>query len=346
MSRFDLLKDEVRSLRHSIGEIMSLYGSVETIDFLLESTVLAHEMPKRLRAELSRFRLTEPEDGLLLVSGFPVDNGRIGRTPEHWQRREPRSPALEQEIFFVLLAALLGDCISWSTQQSGRVVHDVLPIRGMEDEQIGTGSEQTIWWHTEDAFHPLRGDYVGLMCLRNHEGVPTTFASLERIRLDEDDWQSLFEPLYTIRPDHSHRQAEDGEAAERTEQHRWIEEMQRAPEKIAILSGDRRSPYIRIDPYFMEPPEEPRARRALAALTQAIDRELRDIVLVPGDVCFIDNFKAVHGRRAFHAHYDGEDRWLKRINVTRDIRKSRAYRFDATSRVVQQGQPTERRHEA
>jgi alpha-ketoglutarate-dependent taurine dioxygenase len=57
-------------------------------------------------------------------------------------------------------------------------------------------------------------------------------------------------------------------------------------------------------------------------------------VLEPGDVCFIDNFKAVHGRRAFKARYDGHDRWLKRVNITRDLRKSRAEREAPTSRVI------------
>jgi Fe(II)/alpha-ketoglutarate-dependent arginine beta-hydroxylase len=335
MSRFILTHDEVRDLHRLTAEIASLYRSVEDPNFLLEATVWAHEIPRRLRTELSMFRLAEPAQGLSIISGFPVDDERIGRTPGHWQRQENRSPALEHEILFVLLSSLLGDCISWSSQQSGRVVHDVLPIKGMENEQIGTGSEQTIWWHTEDAFHPMRGDYVGLMCLRNDEGVPTTFASLEGVRLGNEDWQSLFEPLYTIQPDNSHRPPAEAGAAGKADRYRSIEQMRQAPEKIAILSGDPRSPYIRIDPYFMDPPDEPRARRALSALTQAIDRELRELVLMPGDICFIDNFKAVHGRRAFRAQYDGRDRWLKRINITRDLRKSRAHRIEATSRVVQ-----------
>ena len=145
-----------------------------------------------------------------------------------------------------------------------------------------------------------------------------------------------FEPLYSIRPDNSHKVSAGGESDPGgLGRYSRIEEMQQAPEKVAILSGDPRSPYIRIDPYFMDPPAEPRARQALSALIEAIDRELRDLVLESGDVCFIDNFKAVHGRRAFRARYDGRDRWLKRINITRDMRKSRAWRTTATSRVIQ-----------
>jgi len=34
------------------------------------------------------------------------------------------------------------------------------------------------------------------------------------------------------------------------------------------------------------------------------------------------------------ANYDGTDRWLKRINLTRDLRKSRASRLTADSRII------------
>ena len=73
--------------------------------------------------------------------------------------------------------------------------------------------------------------------------------------------------------------------------------------------------------------------RYLADLSGGL--QIGDVLLHPGDICFIDNFKAVHGRRAFKARYDGHDRWFKRINITRDLRKSRAERSGATSRIIQ-----------
>ena len=275
MTRLILTRDEMQSLQGLGGRIATEFDSVEDPGFLREAAVLAHEMPRRLRAALSEFRLEEPDAGLLAVSGCLMDDERLGPTPAHWRRPAgERSPALEHELLFVLMSSLLGEGIGWSTQQDGRV--------GGEDRD------------------------------------------------------ALFEPLYTIRPDNSHKSSAGGESDPGgLARYSRIEEMQQAPEKIAILSGDPGSPYIRIDPYFMDPPAEPRARQALSALIEAIDRELRDVVLESGDVCFIDNFKAVHGRRAFRARYDGRDRWLKRINITRDMRKSRACRTTAASRVIQ-----------
>lgn len=343
MERFVLNSEEIAYIQKMIAGIAAAYKSAEDPDFLLEAACLSHELPRRLRAALTRFRLAEPEGAMLVISGYPVDDEKIGRTPEHWDRpSEARLPTLEEEILFVLTGSLLGECIGWSTQQDGRIVHDVMPVKGMEQEQIGIGSEQLIWWHTEDAFHPLAGDYIGLMFLRNRDRVPTTFASLKGLDLDPEDWQTLFEPHYAIHPDKSHR-PEAGHVAEGNGNgndnghHLYdrVEQMHREPPKIPVLSGDPRSPYIRIDPYFMDPvADNPRAQRAFEALVKAIDARITDVVLEPGDICFIDNCKAVHGRRAFKARYDGYDRWFKRMNITRDLRKSRADRPEATSRII------------
>jgi len=345
MERFVLNNEEVVSLQKLLGGIAAAYKSAEDPQFLLEANLWAHEMPRRLRAALNAFRLTEPSSALFCISGYPVDDQKIGPTPEHWDcPAEARLPTLEEEILLVLTGSLLGDCIGWRTQQDGRIIHDVMPIKGMEQEQIGTGSEQTIWWHTEDAFHPLHGDYLGMMFLRNFDRVPTTFASLERLQLDPEDWRTLFEPHFTIHPDKSHQPENsahtegNGNGNGNGDAHLYdrIEQMQKAPQKIPLLSGDPASPYIRIDPYFMDKVEDnPKAQRAFEALVKALDEKISDVVLSAGDICFVDNRKSVHGRRAFKARYDGRDRWFKRMNITRDLRKSRADRPEPASRIIQ-----------
>lgn len=339
LNRFVLDGDEVAVIKKLVDEIAAKFDSVEDPELLSHAPVWAQELPRRLRAALVDFRLNEPDAAHLIISGFPVDDEEIGLTPEHWNRPdEKRSPALAYEILFVLASSLLGEPIGWRTQQAGRIVHDLMPVKGMEKEQIGIGSEMTIWWHTEDAFHPMRGDYLGMMCLRNPDDVPTTFATLQNVKLSPQDWETLFEAHYTIKPDNSHQQqnAAPEDETELEQVYRRIEQMKRHPDKIAILSGDPRSPYVRIDHYFMDRLEDnPRAQDALDAFVKAVDEQIGDVLLHPGDICFIDNFKAVHGRRAFKARYDGHDRWFKRINITRDLRKSRAERSGATSRIIQ-----------
>jgi Fe(II)/alpha-ketoglutarate-dependent arginine beta-hydroxylase len=338
ISRAVLEIDEIAQINALLADLAKRHRSVEDEQFMRHAAVYAHELPRRIRQHLHEFKLREPIEAMCVISNYPIDEQKIGATPAHWKERNGTSPALEEEMLLVLFGSLLGEPIAWATQQDGHLVHDIAPIKGHENEQLGSGSEQLLWWHTEDAFHPQRGDYIGLLCLRNLDRVPTTFASLQGVELTERQRQLLFEPHYTIRPDESHLLKNKSEnrtvEGELGESYRLIERMNTNPDKIAIFSGDPASPYIRLDPYFMDPVEEPEARAALEALVKAIDGSLVEVPLETGEFCFIDNFKGVHGRKPFRARYDGKDRWLKRINVVRDLRRSRAFRAGAENRVI------------
>lgn len=339
--RIQLTDAEVHAIQQLTAEIAARYASVEERAFMRAAPTYAQELPRSLRAQLNEFRLGEPA-GLCLLSGYPIDDARIGPTPAHWKNKPTPSPTLSEDLYFFLCAALLGDPIGWCTQQDGYIMHDIMPIKGHEQEQLGSGSEVLLTWHVEDAFHPYRGDYLGMMCLRNPDRVPTTFAPIKKVRLTPGQLAVLSSAHFTIRPDESHlprnrgtangRSAEEEAVVQRA--YRKIEQMWSQPEKIPVLFGDPKAPYIRLDPYFMDDPEDPVARETFHELTRQIDGALEDQVLEPGDFCFIDNFQAVHGRKPFKARYDGRDRWLKRINVVRDLRKSRESRLSATSRVL------------
>ena len=341
MNRLKLTDAEISSIKQLVRGLTSQHNSVEAPPFLKDISVYAHEIPRRVRMFLNDFKLLEPRPGICVISGYPVDDDRIGPTPRHWQDRSSPSPTLEEEMVLVLLGSLLGDALGWATQQNGFIVHDVLPIQGNEQLQLGTGSQQTLWWHNEDAFHHLRGDYLGLLCLRNPDHVCTTFASVDMLELSEEQTQILSEHRFFIRPDESHaienRTAWDmnGDTDRLQDAYKKIEELNSKPAELAVLFGDLRSPYIRIDPYFMNTRQDDVfAERALSSVIKQIDERLTDIILEPGDFLFIDNYRAVHGRKPFVARYDGKDRWLKRVNVTRDLRKSRYARKDSASRII------------
>jgi len=229
------------------------------------------------------------------------------------------------------------------TQQDGHIIHDVMPIKGHEHEQLGSSSEELLWWHTEDAFHPYRCDYLGMMCLRNLDQVETTMGYPDWTQLSPRTIDILFEPRFTIHPDESHLEKNRSDITRRTgtqqlmleSSYEKINSMNKNPEKISILFGDRKSPYVRIDPYFMDPlKDDEEAQQALDQLIKNIDANLFGKALQPGDFIFIDNYRVVHGRKSFKARFDGFDRWLKRANITRDLRKSRATRSSNTSPVI------------
>jgi hypothetical protein len=312
--RLALTEEELGEIRLLVREVASRHSSVEGADFLDSVSTYAHEMPRRLRVFLNTFRLTEPS-GVCLISGYPVDDAKVGKTPSHWRKKPDESYTMEEGIFLNLCGALLGDAIAWSHQRDGLICQDLVPIEGHENKMLGSGSELELVWHTEDASYSYRGDYIGLMCLRNPDAVPTTFALIDEVQLDPDQVEILFEPRFLFRPDPSHPSDNEGE-------------------KASVLFGDPRSPYVRFDPYCMDRPETELARSAMDYLTRAIDESLTGVALLPGECLFIDNYKAVHGRSSFKARFDGTDRWLKRITLARDLRKSRAVRKAPASRVI------------
>jgi Fe(II)/alpha-ketoglutarate-dependent arginine beta-hydroxylase len=345
MWKLELSESEIESTRALVTNVADRYGSAENADFINNASLYAHELPLRVRSFLNDFRLKEPPSGICVIAGHSIDSPAIGPTPTHWKWRSDAQRSLHEQILLVLHGSLLGDLFGWATQQDGHLIHDVFPIQGHEGEQLGTGSEQTLWWHTEDAFHSYCAGYIGFFCLRNPDNVPTTIGALDVEKLDASQVEILFQPRFTIRPDESHQKKNESDLrqAKRSESNRdsiaaayeKIHKMNTDPEKVAVLFGGADAPYLRLDPYFMDTlVNDPEAQEALNALIRQIDANLIDIVLQPGELCFIDNYRAVHGRKPFKPRYDGNDRWLKRISITPDLRKSRQSRAGNGARVI------------
>jgi Fe(II)/alpha-ketoglutarate-dependent arginine beta-hydroxylase len=322
---------ELQEVTRLLDKYEAELADLESEETLHEAVMLAHQLPSRIREQMNAFRLGRLS-GVLRISGYVVDQERLGATPAHWRNRPDPSPAHREELLLIMLASLLGDPFAWATQQDGRLIHDVIPIRGHENEQLGSSSEALLTWHTEDAFHPLRGDHLTFACLRNPYGAITTVGFVDDLKVADAAREVLFQPRFGIRPDESHlaknNSMSDGAFDD-------IDEMQRNPPRVEVLFGDPDQPFVRADPYFMTVAEgDHEAQAALDAFVQAMEEVMTDMTLASGDFCFIDNFRVVHGRKPFSARHDGTDRWLKRVNVTADLRKSRAARPGRADRAI------------
>lgn len=323
-----------------VEELTGELSSVHDAAFHRKAAVLAHELPRDLREVLVDFRLTEPSGGLLL-SGFQVGDA-LGPTPSDWHQPEGVvSPSLREEAAFVLCAQLLGDPFGYATLHNGLIMHNIVPIKGHEREQVFSGSEETLEWHTEEAFHPYRASYTSLMCLRNPYQAPTTYAERADLDITPEDREILRQPLFATKPSGSHSAERNAytthlpadQHARARESFDRIEELHRNPPAVSILFGHETEPYLCVDPDCMTPLTE-EAAGALERLCAEINRKLQDVTLTPGDMLFLDNDRAIHGRRSFTARFDGSDRWLKRMNITRDLRRSRARRLSGDARVI------------
>jgi Fe(II)/alpha-ketoglutarate-dependent arginine beta-hydroxylase len=303
--------------------------------------VVAHAIPERIRTVLTEFRIDGEPYGGFVISGLPIDDSRAGATPTGYQQEPQGREAQRAEAILILIGSVLGDPFSYLTQQRGRMVLDVFPVPGHEGSQLGSSSTTLLEWHTEDAFHPCRADWIMLICIRNRERVATMFGPVQELDLTPRTRELLFQERFIIKPDESHT-AEFNATTTGYEQDplvveafRRVREMNLRPQRVSVLSGDRRAPYVRIDPAFMERKfgDEP-AEGALDEIIRQFDARIHDVVLGPGELLIIDNLRAVHGRRPFAARYDGTDRWLRRVNITADLRKSADRRFGTHGRAV------------
>lgn len=290
-------------------------------------------LPSGLRRFLEDFRRNEPA-AVCLVNGFPIDDSDVGPTPTHWQSRGDRRSTVDSDLFMAMCGLSLGEPFSWTTLQYGRMIQDVFPIRGEEQQQSGHGSEAFLRFHNDDAFHPNACDYLLLFGIRNPDGVPTYVSSVRDLSLSPSDRQVLAEERFYILPDDEHiRQLEL-----RTPDHpalRRAIEMRDMPRRVAILFGAQINPYVRLDgPYTTSVGHDPAAERALEALYAELERVQRAIVVGQGTLLILDNWIAVHARQSFRARYDGTDRWLRKLIVSRGLRKWVANSTVAGGRVL------------
>ncbi|HKT01758.1 MAG TPA: guanitoxin biosynthesis L-enduracididine beta-hydroxylase GntD [Rugosimonospora sp.] len=319
--------DEARQVCELSNECVRRFDDVESAAFLREVTVIAHDLPGRIRREVNLARLDESLHALVVRDHAVGDE--IGPTPSHW-REAANAASMVHSFTLMLYASLFGEAIGWESQQDARVVSDVVPTPGQESSTVSSSSTRELGWHTEDAFSPFRADYVGLFCLRNPDAVATTVGMLAPHALDETTRNLLCEPRYQFLPDPSHDAHRPGEGTGAAGT------LSAGPvQLLPILRGgpDGRDLCIDSD-YTLPAPGDALAARALAVAHEVIASSLYELVLHAGDVCFLDNRNVVHGRRPFHARFDGQDRWLKRVNVTRDLRRSSGARVGTARRVV------------
>lgn len=330
---YELSPDEARQLRDESARLATTLPDATDPAGFDRNPFADAGLPDGLRGALERFRRTEDHVGFL-VHGFPVDDDAVGATPEHWERTDPSGSTREPDHFLAMCSTALGDPYNWLTLQLGRMVQDVLPIRGDEDRPTGHGSEALLELHTEDCFHPDRCDYLLLLGMRNDEHVPTALSSVRDVKLSDEDLDALMRPDFYNLPDDEHiRQLRtrfpDHPALARAE------EMERNPEAVPVLFGDRERPYVRVDQTFTRcVADRPGAQRAFDNLIAELERVQQAVVIDQGTLLIVDNYLAVHGRKPFRPKYDGRDRWLKRMIVSRDLRKASASILPDSRRVL------------
>lgn len=280
--------------------------------FLSTLALTSRQMPPRLAEKLINFRKRSNMHGALLLRNFLLDDA-LPPSPSDGKSSLQKLTNISE---YTLLAMMLwlGEPIAYADEKEGMLIQNICPVRGQEDRQENTGSVY-LEFHTEDGFHPFKPDFVGLLCLRaDHEKrakIATASICHALAKLDATVIARLREPLYRIQVSTSFLK-NSSEA--------------RYSHFMPILSGDDAEPEMCVDFHAMRALNT-EAQQAMNALKQALISVLVEVALVPGDLILVDNRVAAHARTAFQPVYDGYDRWLQRLFVVQDYRRSRELRM-------------------
>ena len=259
----------------------------------------AAELPATVRLAL---RPPDTAAGAAIIGRLPVSDTELGATPHDWRdaANSAQPASFRLDIAMLLLARCAGEPFGWQGQQGGRLVNNILPTPGHEDEQSGASSTTLLSPHTEDAFHPERAHLLLLGCLRNPDGIGTTISSVRQVRLEPEHRRRLTEPTVPILPDVSY--------GEDFGDHR--------PAPVATIDAGVHGSTLRYDPAYTPLDDaDDEYRCAYTELGTELERVCHNAALAPGELLLMDNDVVVHGRVPFTPRYDGTDRWLKRVNI-------------------------------
>ncbi|MFG2041348.1 TauD/TfdA family dioxygenase [Dactylosporangium sp. NPDC048998] len=281
--------------------------------WLAEARRTSCHMPSRLREALRGYRYDSGTDGTLAVTNLPIP---LTLPPTPNVRDSVERAATVPAALAMLVGLQLGEVIAYRDEKHGALLQNVVPVPALANSQSNGGSVP-LEFHTENAFHPNRPDFVALLCLRGAQesSVGTLIAPVRRALalLDPSDLAVLQQNRYaTDSPPSFH-------TAERTAPH-------------PLLNGAPDDPDILVD-FNATHALDDEAAAAMHRLRDVLLAVRTELVLPPGGMVFLDNRMVVHGRGAFAPRYDGSDRWLHRIFVHLDSRRTRPAR-DAHSMVL------------
>jgi L-asparagine oxygenase len=274
------------------------------------------QLPIHITLRLMDFAYRGSPSGFLLFDNLPKEN-LLPETPPGNTLKigEKTTLAKIQSI----LISVIGDMIAYEAEGYGKLFQDIVPMQNMAKNQTSLGSDIELEIHTEQAFSALRPDILSLACLRGDEKAYTYILPVKSVieNLTPFEIQMLREPLWITGVDLSFKL--HGKP--------FLEGDIRGP--MPILSGPEDDPRLLFDQDLMMG-TTPEADDMVKKIVEIYYKHRIAHCLQPGEIIFVDNRRAVHGRSSFSPKYDGYDRFLVRCFATMDYEKSAHARIGRT----------------
>ncbi|MEE4543047.1 TauD/TfdA family dioxygenase [Streptomyces sp. V4-01] len=281
--------------------------------FVRSAADVAARLPSPLLERLAALREGRDGYGYLQVTDLPHTPDALPNTPDSRPAPAER-PLLSMEGWLLAICTAVGVPTAYRELHAGSLLQDVYPSPHAHPLSAQS-SAVPLTLHSEMLYHRWRPDFLLLACSRpDHDGAAGTTVAAARAALPllgATDRDILRSTRMACGTDLAFRHA-DGSSPQA---------------HVMVVEGAPADPRLSFDRDLLEP-GDPAARRALGALSAALDAVTETVRLRPGDLLILDNARVVHGRSTFVPRWDGHDRWLHRA-YARSLPLGREGRPDA-----------------
>jgi L-asparagine oxygenase len=299
----DILDEERVALYHLATELSLTSPSLDPDLFCEKAKAMSYHVPSRLIKGVS-----ELVSGYILFRNVVMPPCFIGTTPA--SNKEHVGEKTMLSCIQAILMHCLGDMVAYEAEGEGYLFQDIVPSKAMVEQQTSLGSTKELEIHTEQAFSEMRPDFLGLACLRGDPNALTYVLPVSAIPADMHPL--LRQPLWTIGVDLSFRlEGVPGDM--------------RGPVSIIKDGVDSPVPFFRFDQDLMVGLTD-EAEEACRKIVDIYYEKRSSVCLQPGDILFVDNRRAVHGRSPFMPRFDGDDRFLVRTFGIKSLKGQRMIR--------------------
>ena len=268
--------------------------------------------------------------GLVHVTNLPVDP-TLPSTPTDGQPSRDKKTFVSEGVLLAL-TQLVGEPVGYTTEKSGNLLHDIVPVASGHNTQSNQGSSVFLNFHNDTVYDPSgrynvsNPDFLVLMCVRTDPtgNAYTHFADARDVcaALSNKDLEILRSPSFRMNAPSTYvRERAGGQ--------------QVLSEPVPIISGPEREPEISAGANGVVAlnGEAADALARMQEICQSEDVSVK-VLLQPGQALLVNNRKGLHARSPFPARHDGTDRWLQRTYVRRDLWSIRSM-STGTHRVYQ-----------
>lgn len=271
-------------------------------EYIKQVTYYSSLLPKRIKEELCYFKNHGHEQGAFLIRNLPNDT--LVKTPNDNKQHIGQTTVLSHVQ--ALFNEYIGHMVSYEAEGDGYLFQDMVPNKELSDSQTSLGSKVELELHTEQAFSDYKPDYLSLACLKGDNNAYTYFLHVNQILeyMNEEEINYLERKNWKIGVDMSF--ALNG-----------CDFVTRGP--LSILTKNKH--YDLVFDQDLMIGETEFANHLIGKIVSIYYDCRHKHILQPGEILLLDNHKVVHGRSKFQPKFNGDDRFIVRSFIMKDLKK-------------------------